>query len=47
MILLDTHIWLWWLHNPDRLSSAQIARIESEETLLVSAISVWEISLKG
>lgn len=47
MILLDTHIWLWWLHNPDRLSSAVIARIEVEDILLVSAISVWEISLKS
>lgn len=47
MILLDTHIWLWWLHNPSRLSPTAIARIESEEILLVSAISVWEISLKS
>lgn len=46
MILLDTHIWLWWLHNPDRLSPTAIACIESEKVLLVSAISVWEISLK-
>ena len=20
MILLDTHIWLWWLHDSSRLS---------------------------
>jgi len=47
MILLDTHIWLWWLHDQDRLSPTAIARMESEEILLVSTISVWEISLKS
>ena len=46
MILLDTHIWLWWLHDPERLSSTSIACIDAEELLLVSVISVWEISLK-
>jgi PIN domain nuclease of toxin-antitoxin system len=50
MILLDTHIWLWWLHDQSRLSPNAITRIESEEAqngLLVSAISVWEIAVKS
>jgi PIN domain nuclease of toxin-antitoxin system len=50
MILLDTHIWLWWLHDSSRLSPNAIACIESEESqhgLLVSAISVWEIAVKS
>jgi len=50
MILLDTHIWLWLLHDPSQLSeTAQIA-IDTEEPqngLLVSAISVWEIAVKS
>lgn len=50
MILLDTHIWLWWLHEPSRLSPTATARIKSEEAnggLLISAISVWEIAVKS
>ena len=49
MIILDTHVWLWFLHNPSHLSDkAQkaIAAAESENGLCVSAISVWEIAVK-
>lgn len=31
MILLDTHVWLWLLHNPSQLSSQAQAAIDSEE----------------
>lgn len=50
MILLDTHIWLWLLHDPSNLSVAANSAIEAEESqngLLVSAISVWEIAVKS
>ena len=50
MILLDTHIWLWLLHDPSQLSQAAQTAIESEESqngLLVSAISVWEVAVKA
>ncbi len=50
MILLDTHIWLWLLHEPNQLSSKAKAVIDLEEPqngLLVSAISVWEIAVKS
>ncbi|MEB3215145.1 MAG: type II toxin-antitoxin system VapC family toxin [Nostocales cyanobacterium 94392] len=49
MILLDTHIWLWWLHSPDQLSERgrKLLTIgENQNTLIVSAISVWEIAVK-
>jgi PIN domain nuclease of toxin-antitoxin system len=49
MILLDTHVWLWLLHEPSQLSSQARALIDVEEPqngLLVSAISVWEIAVK-
>ena len=49
MILLDTHIWLWLLHEPSHLSVTAKRAIEAEEIksgLLVSAISVWEIAVK-
>jgi PIN domain nuclease of toxin-antitoxin system len=43
VILLDTHIWLWLLHEPNQLSSQAQTVIDTEELqngLLVSAISV-------
>jgi len=49
MILLDTHVWLWLLHDPSRLSNAAnqlIAEEEEQNGLLISAISVWEVAVK-
>lgn len=49
MILLDTHIWLWWLHTPEQLSDRARTRLtigENQNALIVSAISVWEIAVK-
>jgi len=49
VILLDTHIWLWLLHNPHRLSDAASQLIAAEEMqngLLISVISVWEVAVK-
>ena len=46
MIVLDTHIWVWWVHGDVRITPSQ-ARIiaESEaDTIGVSAISCWEVS---
>ena len=50
MIIIDTHVWLWLLHDPSQLSNAVRAQIEIEEAqngILVSAISVWEIAVKS
>lgn len=46
MIVLDTHIWIWWVSDCDRLTEAQTAIIEAneEDTIGVSAISCWEIA---
>jgi PIN domain nuclease of toxin-antitoxin system len=46
MIVLDTHIWVWWTHSPERLTQAQRELVaESENDLIgVSAISCWEIA---
>ena len=48
MIVLDTHAWVWWLGDPERLGRAARGRIERELTsgeILVSTISVWEVLL--
>ena len=42
-LLLDTHIWLWALLDPDRLAPAVRAALESPDNeLWLSPISVWE-----
>jgi len=49
MIVLDTQVWLWWLHDPSRLSRRARSAIEAEEKadgMRVSVISVWEIAVK-
>ena len=45
--LLDTHIWLWMLTDPDRLSGRVRELVEDPTTqLLLSAGSAWEIAIK-
>ena len=42
-LLLDTHIWLWSLLEPEQLSSrARRALTEPSNTLALSPMSVWE-----
>lgn len=46
-LLLDTHILIWAAAEPDRLRPALRAAIEAPENdVLVSAASVWELSIK-
>ncbi len=45
MIVLDTHIWLWWVNNDKQnLKQEWINRIQSPEDVGVSAISCFEIA---
>jgi PIN domain nuclease of toxin-antitoxin system len=45
--LLDTHTLIWALTDPQRLSDTVKAILEdTENELVVSAISFWEIALK-
>lgn len=49
MIVLDTHIWLWWLHDPGKLSADADRLIQQEQVsgaLVISSISVWEVAVK-
>ena len=48
MILLDTHVWIWWLSaEKDRLSADQRASLSEEafHSVGVSAISCWEVAM--
>ena len=44
--LLDTHIWVWSVLDPGRLS-ARVARqlVNPENEIWLSAVSVWELQL--
>ncbi len=46
MIILDTHVWVWWVHADDRLTPAQARLIEANESgrIGVSAITCWEVA---
>jgi len=47
-ILLDTHILLWALAEPKKLSKETRAHLEdSEAEILFSAASIWEIAIKA
>jgi PIN domain nuclease of toxin-antitoxin system len=48
MIVLDTHIWVWLVSSPELLSESALTAISkgmSEQTLLISTISTWEVAL--
>ena len=45
--LIDTHILLWTITEPDKLGSEVISILENKNNnILVSSISYWEISIK-
>jgi PIN domain nuclease of toxin-antitoxin system len=47
-LLLDTHVLLWALGNPQRLGSSARAAIEDRNNaVLFSAASIWEIAIKA
>lgn len=48
MILLDTHIWFWWVQGHPRLGARHqqiLQEARSWQTLAVSAISCWEVAM--
>jgi len=46
MILLDTHIWVWWVDDSQQLRDRQRQIIQGnvQSGLGVSAISCWEVA---
>ena len=47
-LLLDTHAFLWMLHDPARLGqSAHAALTDGSNELLLSIGSCWEMSIKN
>ncbi len=43
MVILDTHIWLWWI-NRHKLKSTWLEHIEQANQVGISAISLFEVA---
>lgn len=45
--LLDTHVLLWWLHAPSKLSAAarEVIR-DGENVVYLSSVAAWEMVIK-
>ena len=44
-LLLDTHIFIWWADQPDKLSSSTLAALEDETNDLLLSVA-WKRSAK-
>jgi PIN domain nuclease of toxin-antitoxin system len=46
MIILDTHIWVWWVQNDARLTPKyhQLLQQQQSNGIGVSIISCWEVA---
>ena len=44
MQVLDTHVWLWWMANDQRLNPVWRDAIETDTSVGVSAISLFEVA---
>jgi PIN domain nuclease of toxin-antitoxin system len=46
VILLDTHIWIWWISQPSRIQSKHRELLERgpDRVFGVSIISCWEVA---
>lgn len=46
-ILLDTHLFIWWDSEPEKLSPQAKKWCENtENSLILSVVSVWEMQIK-
>ncbi len=46
-LLLDTHVWLWWMLDSSRLSdSTRRLVLDESTTVYLSVASAWEIAIK-
>jgi PIN domain nuclease of toxin-antitoxin system len=46
-LLLDTHTFIWWADEPEKLSADALHALEDEQNrLLLSLVVVWEMQIK-
>jgi PIN domain nuclease of toxin-antitoxin system len=44
--IIDTQVFLWLANEPQKISKAALQIIETPSVLLLSHVSIWEISIK-
>lgn len=44
VIVLDTHVWIWWMDERSRLRPTVLERIDGETDIQILAISMLEIA---
>ncbi len=47
MIILDTHVWVWWLSKPEKIGKKAQRAIARAKHLGLPAICVWEVAAKA
>ena len=46
-LLLDTHAFIWWIHDSQRLPESALAAIRgTHNSVLLSLASIWEMQIK-
>ena len=46
-LLLDTHTFIWWANEPEKLSEKAVAACQdNSNTLMLSVVSAWEMQIK-
>lgn len=46
-LLLDTHTFIWWANEPEKLSEKVLKACEDKKNdLILSVVSVWEMQIK-
>ncbi len=46
-LILDTHTFIWWADEPEKLSVSALHALENEDNrLLLSLVSLWEMQIK-
>jgi len=47
-LLFDTHTFIWWADEPEKLSAPALKALADENNrLLLSVVSVWEMQIKA
>jgi PIN domain nuclease of toxin-antitoxin system len=46
--LLDTHVILWWLDNPQKIATkARNIIADKSNEIFISSVSIWEMAIKS
>lgn len=45
MVVLDTHAWIWWSDDPERLGANAREAIDEADSIGIPAICCWELGM--